>query len=81
MAIKKKIESDQDKKHASFIDKGSDVAADKEKKIEFISILVRAPVDLLKDIDALLKKRPWTSRTQWIVETLHKKLIEEKENE
>ena len=80
MSIKKKIENENSeigRKHETFISKGGDVASDKKEANEFINILLRMPTDMLKTIDIFLKKKPWTTRTQWIVEAIHDKLTKE----
>lgn len=71
MAVKKKITPSVD----SFIDKGADVKAKKEKG--FKNILVRVPTKILDDLDNLLEQKPWLNRTQLIVESISEKLNKE----
>ncbi len=61
----------------SFIDKGADVKASKEK--EFKNILIRVPKSILNELDTWVEKKPWINRTQWIVEAIHEKLNKESE--
>ena len=58
----------------SFIGKGADVKTEKNKN--FKNILIRVPLGILSDLDALVEKKPWINRTQWIVEAIHEKLQE-----
>ena len=68
MAVKKKINQSLN----SFIDKGADVKATKERG--FKNVLIRIPQNFLTEIDEALEKKPWLTRTQWIVEAIHEKL-------
>lgn len=68
MAVKKKVNSSID----SFIDKGADVKANKDKS--FKNILIRVPTGILNELDTWVQKKPWINRTQWIVEAIHEKL-------
>ena len=71
MSVKKRINASVE----SFIDKGADVKAMKERG--FKNVLVRIPSDILDQLDVLIGKRPWTNRTQLIVEAIHEKLKKE----
>lgn len=68
MTVKKKVASSIEK----FIDKGADVKAIKERG--FKNVLIRIPENFLTDIEEALEKKPWLTRTQWIVEAIHEKL-------
>lgn len=68
MAVKKKVICSID----SFIDKGADVKANKDKS--FKNILIRIPTGILEELDQWLEKKPWLNRTQLIVEAIHEKL-------
>jgi hypothetical protein len=68
MVVKKKIETSVN----SFIDKGADVKASKYK--EFQNILVRVPIGILNELDSSVEKKPWLTRTQWVVEAINEKL-------
>lgn len=71
MSVKKKVNSSV----ASFIDKGAAVKTTKEKS--FKNILIRVPETILQAVDAEIEKKPWLTRTQWIVEAMHEKLKKE----
>lgn len=68
MAVKKKASPSIDK----FIEKGADVRSIKDKN--FKNVLIRIPTGILNELDDLLEKKPWLSRTQLIVEAIHDKL-------
>ncbi len=70
MVIKKKI--------SDFIDKGADVKGNKEK--EFKNILLRVPQSILKQLEETLGKKPWVSRNQWIIDSIHEKLKQDSSN-
>jgi len=68
MAVKKRKEASvQD-----FIDKGADVKASEEKS--FKNVLIRMPVCILDEVDQALKKKPWSNRTQWIIDAIYEKV-------
>ena len=71
---KKVLASGLTKKKAEVfrIDKGADVKEHKNKG--FKNILIRIPMDILEDLDKLLRKKTWLNRTQLIIESLHEKL-------
>lgn len=71
MSVKKKKDSVIEK----FIDKGSDVKSTKYSS--FRNILIRVPTSLLNEIEGKIFEKPWTNRTNWIVEAIHEKLIKE----
>ena len=71
MAVKKKVNASVE----SFIDKGADVKAKKEKG--FKNILIRVPNKILEDLDNLLEQKPWLNRTQLIVESISEKINKE----
>jgi hypothetical protein len=71
MAVRKKAIPEIEK----FIDKGADVKA--SKKNGFKNILVRVPVGVLTEVDEWLLKKPWLNRTQWIVQAMYQKLVDE----
>lgn len=71
MSVKRKATSSI----SNFIDKGAAVKASKEK--EFKNILIRVPHTLLSELDALIEKKPWVTRTQWILDSIHEKLKKE----
>ena len=68
MAVKKKVNDSIN----SFIDKGANVKATKERG--FKNVLIRIPENFLTEIEEALEKKPWLTRTQWIVEAIHEKL-------
>jgi len=68
MSVKKKVTSSID----SFIDKGAQVKANKDKS--FRNILIRMPTGILDELDSWVEKKPWINRTQWIVEAIHERL-------
>ena len=80
MTIKKKIEiddSETEKKRESFISKGGFVASDRKPKGDFSNILIRIPQSVLEKVDMCVKRKPWMTRTQWIMEALDRKLDQE----
>ena len=68
MAVKKKVNDSIN----SFIDKGANVKATKERG--FKNVLIRIPENFLTEIEEALEKKPWLTRTQWVVEAIHEKL-------
>jgi len=68
MAVKKKV----NRSIETFIDKGADVKSGKGK--HFKNVLIRVPVDILNQLDDALSKKPWFTRTQWVVSAIHEKL-------
>ena len=71
MTVKKKVSAEME----NFIDKGADVKASKEKG--FKNVLVRMPVGVLTELDEWIQKKPWLNRTQWIVQAIYQKLVDE----
>lgn len=71
MSVKRKTTSSI----SNFIEKGAAVKESNEK--EFKNILIRVPRTLLSEIDALIEKKPWFTRTQWILDSIHEKLKKE----
>jgi hypothetical protein len=71
MAVKKKVIRSID----SFIDKGADVKSGKGK--HFKNVLIRVPIDILNKVDDAISKKPWFTRTQWVVSAIHEKLNSE----
>lgn len=69
MIVKKRVVTSIE----SFIDKGADVRGTKEK--EFKNVLVRIPIEIVNELDSLIEKKPWTNRTQWIVDAIYEKLM------
>jgi hypothetical protein len=57
------------------IDKRAEVKASKEKR--FKNILIRIPIGVLTEVDEWIQKKPWLNRTQWIVQAIYKKLVDE----
>ena len=68
MTVKKKTSTAIE----SFIDKGADVKAKKEKS--FKNVLIRVPTELLDQIEYSLEIKSWMTRTQWIVEAIDEKV-------
>ena len=68
MAVKNKANRDIE----NFIDKGADVK--NELALGFKNILVRVPAAMLQRIDEEVEKKPWATRTQWIVDALYERL-------
>jgi len=68
MAVKKKV----DREAQAFIDRGADVKSSKD--IKFKNLLIRVPTKLLIQLDAIVSKKPWLTRTQWIVTAIDEKL-------
>lgn len=66
MTIRKKV----DRATAEFIEKGGEVAADKEK-CSHHNLLIRIPKHLLDKMDEELKERPWMNRTSLIMEAVN----------
>jgi hypothetical protein len=63
-----------DKEKLKSIDKGR---KDYVHKKESTSVLFRIPISILEKVDAKVKERPWTTRTQWIMEAIEVKLDED----
>jgi len=70
MSVKKKLQNSVDK----FIDQGADVRT--AKGAGFKNVLIRIPTDILSEIDACVERKPWITRTQWVVEAIHCRLKE-----
>lgn len=71
MAVRKKVDNSLQK----FISKGAQV---KEKKDDdFKNVLIRVPINVLMDLDESVRKKPWTTRTQWIIEAIYERLQDE----
>jgi hypothetical protein len=68
MAVKKKVNVSMD----SFIDKGADVKANKERGFKYISL--RIPSDILSEVDEVVSRKQWNDRTKWIIEAIYEKL-------
>lgn len=47
------------------------------EKVKYIKINLRIPEHLLKRVDDSVKKRVGINRTGWILETIHKRVINE----
>lgn len=73
MAVSKPF-SDEEKKKLKSIDKGYKTYV---HKVHFTNVLFRIPVEILEKVDAKVKERPWTTRTQWIMEAIEVKLDED----
>lgn len=69
MTVKKRVVTSIE----SFIDKGADVKGAKEK--EFKNVLVRIPIEILSELDSIIERKPWTNRTQWIVDAIYEKIM------
>lgn len=68
MVVKKKLSRDVE----TFIDKGADVKSGKDK--HFKKILIRVPTHILNQLDSAVSRKPWFTRTQWVVNVIHEKL-------
>ena len=77
MAIKEKIEREDAVKREKFIEKGGDVPSQKKDKGEFTNVLTRIPNDVLNQVDNILTRKRWMTRTGWIMEAIEAKLKEE----
>jgi hypothetical protein len=68
VTIKKKIEE--------VIDKGAGVKEDEDSRLEFVTISLRIPKDMLKQLDNHVKNnRVGISRNGFILEAIDKKII------
>ena len=74
MAVKKMNRSIE-----AFIKKGADVKSNKEKS--FKNVLVRIPTSIIDQMDSLIEKKPWITRTQLIVEAIHNKIKSDEDEE
>lgn len=75
MSVKKKIIWSVEK----FINNGADVKSGKEKL--FKNVLIRIPMDILNQLDESVEKKPWLTRTQWVVNAIHEKLNSDQNEE
>lgn len=75
MTIKKRIDV-SDIEREKYISKGGDVSSDK-LEVRFRNIQLRVPVEMLNRIHVTTKKRPWLTRTSWILDAMEGKLKEE----
>lgn len=75
MAVKKRIVRSME----NFIEKGADVKSNKGKN--FKNVLIRVPTDILRRLDQAVGKKPWYTRTQWVVTAIHEKLNSEANEE
>jgi len=73
MSVSKPL-SAEEKKRLKSIDKGQKTYV---HKIHFTNVLFRIPVEILGQVDAKVEERPWTTRTQWIMEAIEAKLNED----
>jgi hypothetical protein len=71
MAVKKKLTIEMDQ----FIDKGAHVKSSKGKN--FKNVLIRIPIHVLNQLDDAVSRKPWITRTQWVVNAIHEKLNSE----
>jgi hypothetical protein len=71
MVVKKKI----DLSVKDFIDNGAEVRA--IKKYGYKNVLIRIPNEILNHVDIAVEKKPWCTRTQWIVDAIYEKVIKE----
>jgi hypothetical protein len=71
MTVRKKVDNSLQK----FIEKGASVKEGKDS--DFKNILVRVPFSILMDLDESVRKKPWTTRTQWIIEAIYERLQDE----
>lgn len=70
MSVSKPI-SPEDKDKLKSINKGHKAYV---HKVQFTNVLFRIPIEILEKVDAEVKERPWTTRTQWIMEAIEAKL-------
>jgi len=68
MAVKKKVNRSVE----AFIENGAEVKSSKGK--HFKNILIRVPNEILVRLDAAKSRKPWYTRTQWVVTAIHEKL-------
>lgn len=76
MAIKKRIETAELKRN-KFISKGAHIPSEQKG---FKNVLVRFPIEVLNDLDALLENQLWMSRNTWIMQAISEKLTTEMKN-
>ncbi len=77
MSISKRVKTEELEK---VINQGGRVAADQEKKEEWVAIQLRISNDMIKEIGSILKyKRKGLSRNAWILEAIQEKLRKEVE--
>lgn len=77
MAVIRKKEKSPEKQVDKFIEKGAAVKAD--KSVKFRSMMLRMPISIFEKIDECIEKKPWKTRTQWIMDAIGDKLQEEAE--
>lgn len=78
MTVKKKIDkNDRFSDSLRYINAGGQVRADCESQGFWKMISLRVPLNYLKDIESILKKRLGLSRTAWILEAIQEKLERE----
>lgn len=67
MVIKKRVEIEE------IIDKGGEVASDKQKS-DWTNFNLRIKTEMLREIDEVLKKTVGISKTGWILQAVQEKL-------
>jgi hypothetical protein len=78
MSVKKKIEKKEHSLDAiKYINEGAQVLQDANLTLEWKSISLRIPSDLLCEVDFFVKKRVGMSRNAWILEALLNKCLNE----
>lgn len=77
--VLKKLEKDQTPSIEQIIERGGEVAADKEPVSEkdWKQFNIRLRNDLSRQIDQLLLDRPGLSKTVWILEAINEKIKRE----
>lgn len=77
--VLKKLEKDQKTSIQQVVDRGGEVAADKESGSEkdWKQFNIRLRNDLSRQIDQMLLDRPGLSKTVWILEAINEKLKRE----
>ncbi len=68
MVIKKRLEIER------IIDKGGEVAADKEQKAEWTNFTLRIKTEMSRKIDEVLKDSVGITKTGWILQAIHEKI-------
>jgi predicted DNA binding CopG/RHH family protein len=80
MTVKKPLEKQQIRQEIDIeelISKGARVIADNELKKKATCINLRLPTSMLDEIDLVLSKKVGISRTGWILQAIHEKLMKE----
>lgn len=78
MSIRKPLEKPKTVDIDALIERGSPVKGDtKSREGEYAYINLRVPVHMLKQIDARVSNRVGVKRTGWILEAIHRAIMEE----